>query len=228
MTSRRCHSCRDFTLQKLPLSFRIGDSLRPMKSTGLLSLIALVVISVAVFCCDRSENRQWASERDELKGEIRVLDNENTALKRQHSKLQTEFIRLQSEHDNLKVKASDLAQWSQHLAKRFGPCVWYFGENGMPLPHKPVHKATARDLLDELNGLFSESSLPQVILDRIEGDTAYVHISNDEQLTQQMGTTGATEYVKVITYTLCSLDAIGFVDIAFKQGDHALPGRYSR
>jgi hypothetical protein len=43
-----------------------------------------------------------------------------------------------------------------------------------------------------------------------------------------MGTTGATAYIEAVTYTLTSLKNIHYVEFDFKEGDHAIPGRYSR
>jgi spore germination protein GerM len=79
-----------------------------------------------------------------------------------------------------------------------------------------------------LNRMFKQSQLPQVILVQLNGDTAVVRISNEQQLTQQMGSTGATSYLQAVTYTLTSLPGIDYVEFDFQEGDHAAPGRYSR
>ena len=45
---------------------------------------------------------------------------------------------------------------------------------------------------------------------------------------QQMGTTGADEYMSVITFTLTELKGVRYVNLDFEEGDHASPGTYNR
>ena len=63
---------------------------------------------------------------------------------------------------------------------------------------------------------------------KISLDTIYVKINNSMFLTQQMGTTGADEYMSVTTFSLTELKGIKYVDYDFEEGDHANPGTYSR
>ncbi len=43
-----------------------------------------------------------------------------------------------------------------------------------------------------------------------------------------MGTTGADDYMSTTTFTLTELRGIKYVNFAFEEGDHAVPGTYSR
>ena len=74
-------------------------------------------------------------------------------------------------------------------------------------------------------------SYPEVGVLRLmnqRGDTLYVEVSNGSYLTQQMGTTGAQEFLMAATYTLTELEEVGYVKLIFEEGDHAQPGVYSR
>jgi hypothetical protein len=194
---------------------------------GGLWIIFSIVLLLTAGCGDEKAERLHA-ELSRSKRTIQVLTAEKNRLAEQMDQLRNACDELQSEYDNLKVKDSELAQWSQQMAKRFGPGVWYFSPDEKPLPYKSIPNATPDRLVGELNALFKRSHLPRVILTSIKGHTAYVRISGERQLTQQMGSTGATGYIQVVTYTLTSLPAIRDVDFDFKAGDHAVPGRYSR
>lgn len=63
---------------------------------------------------------------------------------------------------------------------------------------------------------------------KISNDTIYVKIDNSVYLTQQMGTTGADEYMITATFTLTELPNIKYVNFDFELGDHASPGTYYR
>ncbi len=43
-----------------------------------------------------------------------------------------------------------------------------------------------------------------------------------------MGTTGAAEFLATATLTLTEYDDIKLVNFVFDEGDHAVPGLYSR
>ncbi len=80
-------------------------------------------------------------------------------------------------------------------------------------------------LIDLLN-----QNYPDVQLDfvKVSHDTIYVKIPNSQKLTNQLGDTGAEEYLASATYTLTETNNIHFVNIDMKAGDHAEPGVYSR
>lgn len=60
------------------------------------------------------------------------------------------------------------------------------------------------------------------------GDTLYVKIKESTFLTQQMGSAGADAYLSVATYTLTESKNVNYVHFDFEEGDHAIPGTYSR
>jgi hypothetical protein len=69
---------------------------------------------------------------------------------------------------------------------------------------------------------------PKLKLKGIKENVVNVEVINDEYLTQRMGSTGADEFLAVATFTLTEYDHIKSVRFIFKEGDHAVPGLYSR
>lgn len=80
-------------------------------------------------------------------------------------------------------------------------------------------------LIDLLNGNYPDI---QMDFDKISNDTIYVKIPNSLRLTNQIGDTGAENFLASATFTLTEMPNIHFVNIIMKAGDHAEPGVYSR
>ncbi|MFO7569677.1 MAG: hypothetical protein R6W75_07740 [Smithellaceae bacterium] len=70
--------------------------------------------------------------------------------------------------------------------------------------------------------------LPKLKLIDVTGNVVKVEVINDEFLTQRMGSTGAEAFLAEATFTLTEHTGIQFVNFVFKEGDHAMPGLYSR
>lgn len=62
----------------------------------------------------------------------------------------------------------------------------------------------------------------------IVGDTINIRISNEQYLTEQMGSTGAFCFLGETIYTLTENESLKFVQIEMNYGSHAGPGVYSR
>lgn len=175
------------------------------------------------------------SEKDTLRGELNAknrridsLTARNDELELKAGRLQEAIVGLQAELENHTVKEAQLRVWARQLADSFGPGVWFISGDERPLPYKKIKDATLEMLIRELNLLFTEKNLPTVTLSKSENDTVFLQVSDENMLTQEMGTTGATAYIEAVTYTLTSLKNIHYVQFDFKEGDHAIPGRYSR
>jgi hypothetical protein len=69
---------------------------------------------------------------------------------------------------------------------------------------------------------------PKIILRKIEQQTAHIEIVNDQFLTENMGSSGAQDYLAIVTYTLTENPRIKAVNFIFQAGEHAMPGMYSR
>ncbi len=63
---------------------------------------------------------------------------------------------------------------------------------------------------------------------KTSNDTVYIKIKDATVLTQQMGSTGATEYMAAVVYNLTELRGMKYVNFDFQEGDHAAPGTFSR
>ena len=183
-----------------------------------------VVLLLAAACGDGERGRL---ERDlvSAEGALERSRAENRELARQNSRLQSDYQDLETYCENLRVEKKELTEWSRSVVRLFGPGVWYIGPYEKPLPRKRIQNATVNDLLLALNRLLRRDQLPEVILTKIENQTAHVKVSDDTQLTQQMGSAGAEAYLNAVTFTLCSLDAIHCVQFDFQAGVHAAPGK---
>jgi len=69
---------------------------------------------------------------------------------------------------------------------------------------------------------------PKLKLKNIKDQVVNIEVINAEYLTQRMGSTGAEEFLAVATFTLTEYNNIKFVNFIFEEGDHAVPGLYSR
>lgn len=96
-----------------------------------------------------------------------------------------------------------------------------------------IHKPT-NTRLDTLSGVklvtLINNNWDSIRLDYIKtsSDTIYVRIPESTRLTQELGSTGAANYMATTTYTLTELKGIKYVNYDFKMGDHASPGVYNR
>lgn len=92
-------------------------------------------------------------------------------------------------------------------------------------PQKSKVPLNKEELAEALNIKYPEIHLE---VDKISHDTLSVNIPNATYLTQQAGTTGAMTYLAEATYAFTDLPEIKVVTFNFKEGDHAVPGPYSR
>ncbi len=84
---------------------------------------------------------------------------------------------------------------------------------------------SANHLIQLINNNFPEVHLDLV---KISHDTMYVNIPDSKALSENMGNTGAQNYMASATYTLTELKNVKFVNFNMKEGDHAGPGVLSR
>ncbi|MGV3707086.1 MAG: hypothetical protein ACO1NU_17070 [Arcticibacter sp.] len=62
----------------------------------------------------------------------------------------------------------------------------------------------------------------------MQGDTIITRIQDATQLTQNIGTSGAESYLAEATFSLTEIPTIKAVKIEFEEGDHAMPGTFTR
>lgn len=92
-------------------------------------------------------------------------------------------------------------------------------------PQKSQIPLNKEELAEALNIKYPEIKLE---IGEVSQDTLSVSISDATFLTQQMGTTGALTYLAEATYAFTDLANINVVNFLFKEGDHAMPGPYTR
>ncbi|MCP4745804.1 MAG: hypothetical protein GY874_06625 [Desulfobacteraceae bacterium] len=185
-----------------------------------------MVTGLVLFGCDRPKPETPESQLAFLESELKKIKNENTKLKKENKDIQNSLEQLSSQYVNLKIKNKELRAWSGELAKRLGPYIWYYSQYDKPLPHESISNPNPGKMIEKLNALFKISKSPEVILLKIEQNTAHVKVSDQEQLTQRMGSSGAAGYINSVAYSLCSLKEIECVYFDIEQGDHAFPGTY--
>lgn len=68
----------------------------------------------------------------------------------------------------------------------------------------------------------------QIEFIRTSNDTTFIFIPDSEVLTQQMGTAGAKSFIISTTFSFTELKGISYVSFDFEEGDHGIPGVYTR
>ncbi|MBK1439767.1 hypothetical protein JHJ32_07215 [Parapedobacter sp. ISTM3] len=119
-------------------------------------------------------------------------------------------------------------------------------ENQAPLPSLPyiaVFDEASEQLGAEKNPDFDGSPLtiealtqalitnyPEItiVVRNVSNDTLYLQIPDAQYLTQQMGSSGSQMYLLEATYAYTELPGINAVNFGFEEGDHAIPGTYTR
>jgi hypothetical protein len=125
--------------------------------------------------------------------------------------------------EELDREKSALKNWAELLVDGYGPGIWYFGNSDYPLFHHPVENATLESVVGELNQILEADHNPTIIVEPQAERMVRVEVSDDLQLTQGMGSSGAQAYLQVVLYSLTSLPGINCVDFQFQEGDHARP-----
>lgn len=92
-------------------------------------------------------------------------------------------------------------------------------------PQKSKIPLNRDELAEALNLKYPEIHL---VVEGLSHDTLKVKIPEADYLTQQYGTTGASTYLAEATYSFTEIPEIKVVNFSFKEGDHAVPGPYTR
>lgn len=88
-----------------------------------------------------------------------------------------------------------------------------------------IETLSAPKIIDLLNSKFADVHLN---LKKISHDTIYVSIPESSKLTNQMGSTGAFNYMATVVYNLTELKSLKYINFDFEVGNHASPGVYTR
>jgi hypothetical protein len=91
--------------------------------------------------------------------------------------------------------------------------------------NEDLEGAGVNDIIGSINKKYKDIELDLVK----EGkDTISLKIDDARKLTQSMGSAGAEAYLAELTFSLTELKGIKAVKIDFEEGDHAMPGVYTR
>ena len=129
--------------------------------------------------------------------------------------------------DTASVKNSDSA-----LTVVNHPSLWRVENQGSSQKEKlkqpsdsAIRTYSSAQIISTLNEDYPDVQLE---LKTVSHDTMYVSIPNSNRLTQEMGNTGAYNYLATAVYNLTELKNIKFVNFNFTPGDHAEPGVFNR
>lgn len=189
-----------------------------MKNLPIYFFSIVSLITIGVTGCDTKDQ---STKLNEANAKIAQLSFENRKLQ----ELNNALIQKQ---ETLLINYEELEEWTKKLVEGYGPGIWYMDESTLPVFIKPIGSGDIKEIVNELNRKFKQDHLPLIALTKTEGNIAYVRIDDATVLTQQMGTYGATSYINAVTYSLASIDQIDCVWFDFKEGDHAIPGKYCR
>ena len=160
---------------------------------------------------------------------------ESQALRAEAARLKAESQKLREEAARLKSQAGQLEARRAAVEKpgiKGAPGGWELQWNdatGVSVPalveEYPEAQATAKEIVNGLNRTRSAASIEYVTQ---RGPIVFPGVKDAERLTQQMGTTGACQYLAGVVLSLTSLPGVEVVHFDFPAGDHASPGFYTR
>ncbi len=190
--------------------------------------LAVFMFIISLFGCGDADLEKAQLELKGAKESVSALKLENEKLLNQIYELQGEIERLESDNKRLVSKLEELKECSLKLLDSYGPGIWDVDEFMCPRFLRSVKSANINHVVEELNKFYEKEGLPKIFLKRIDKGIAYVGVEDEKMLTQQMGSHGATSYMKAVTYSLASVKGIDCVFFTFEWGDHAIPGEYCR
>ncbi len=207
---------------------------------GLMIIFSILFLNC--FGCSKSDLTQAKIELQGARKRIQAIEsalkeaNEKLgSAKSEHLKLSNDIVKLKTdvntlmiENKTLKEKYEELHTWSKQLVAGYGPGIWYIHETTRPIFVKSMKSSDVKGIVQELNGRFERDHLPKIILKKISDKKAYVGVSDQDLLTQRMGSHGAASYIDSVTYSITSMKDIHCVWFDFVAGDHAVPGEYCR
>lgn len=165
---------------------------------------------------------QQASTEAETK--INALKQEVANLSSHVETLNQNLESLAAENERLQDQYNELGEWADRVVARFGEGVWYMEDLKYPFFAEAKKGAGLQELIDQLNLRFAQDKLPEVIYLGRDERTVVVGVSDDNQLTRQMGSFGAASYMNAVVFSLASMEDVSCVTFKFEEGDHAAPG----
>ena len=106
--------------------------------------------------------------------------------------------------------------------------VWDVNMEKKTLKKNPALTTVSVNVDSVINGL--NMQYEDILLEKtaIKKDTLKLRIRDSDFLTNQMGSSGPDQYLSQAVINLTSVPGIKYVQIDFKEGNHASPGTWSR
>jgi uncharacterized phage infection (PIP) family protein YhgE len=193
-----------------------------------LFMTMLIIVSIAG--CKKPEQKQV--EQPQINQEQKTLANANSKIQElsaQIDQLRMENERLKAKNDLLASQNNDIQHRIQQLIAGYGTGIWDYGENiNYPVFVKSMKGAGVREVIAELNRRFQKYKQPKIAFKKKEDNTVFIGVDNEEQLGEQMGSSGALSYMTSVTYSLTSIKGVDCVYFDIGEGEHASPGKYCK
>lgn len=82
-----------------------------------------------------------------------------------------------------------------------------------------------QSVVNGINSIFPDIPLQ---FERLSNDTVYASIDSSFKFSDDMGSSGALQYLSTVVVNLTTLKNVNYVKLQFPEGSHAAPGVYSR
>lgn len=177
-----------------------------------------------------------ASSKDEnqqLQDALTQAQDESEQLQETLAGAQAEIEELREGSDQPEPDLDTVRERLWLLFHDQSPAVWACDDTASQIvPVKEMPSASPADVVKEINDRFKalnpEYESPGLALEGMDGDSAVVSLARANEVTEQMGSTGAQCYLAGVTFSLTSFESIDHVRFDIKEGSHGGPGRYDR
>lgn len=82
-----------------------------------------------------------------------------------------------------------------------------------------------QSVVNGINSIFPDIPLQ---FQKLSNDTVYASIDSSFKFSDDMGSSGALQYLSTVIVNLTTLKNVNYVNLQFPEGSHAAPGVYSR
>ncbi len=134
--------------------------------------------------------------------------------------------------DDTSYLPSEVIEPTNEIPAVVNKMIWYAGYDSAKKKVvlkqlRPVNPDTliADKIISDINSSWIDVKLELL---KTSHDTLYVAIPESTTLTQNMGSSGAYNYIASATYSLTELKGIKYINYAFTEGDHLAPGTMKR
>ena len=148
-----------------------------------------------------------------------ILSCTNTKEKKESIKTSDKTSKKEKDHEKMDSFQSEKALWE-----------YTFDNDINDFKIKRARTFNADTLTAKKIEAIINQNWPEIRIKYIKtiNDTILIKIPNSTVLTQQMGTTGAEQFLISTTFSFTELKGINYVWYYFEMGDHASPGVYDR